>query len=102
MAWKTGRASHDGQPRRLSLRESVAAGVVLRGDQHQAWASRSRFGVRRMAERAQDSEHCNVSGEDAEADGSDYGEAEDNGHQEGNHGVKSLWFCLLKLATSYW
>ena len=40
-----------------------------------------------MAERAQYAEHCDVSGEDAEADGSDHGEAEDKGHQERNHGL---------------
>ena len=43
-----------------------------------------------MAERAQDAEHGDVSGQDAEADGSDHGEAEDNGHQEGNHGLNIL------------
>ena len=105
---KTGRASLDGQPKaavpttgKAVLHELVAAGVVLRGHQHKTWASRNRFGLRRMAECAQDAEYCDVSGEDAEADGSDHGEAEDNGHQEGNHGLKSLWFYLLKLATSY-
>src|ERR1700752_4881558 len=60
--------------RRLIL---VAAGVGLGGHQHKAWASRGRFGLRRMAERAQDSEDCDVSGEYAEADGRDHGEAED-------------------------
>jgi hypothetical protein len=69
----------------------VAAGVVLRRQQHQAGASRSRLGLRRMAERAQDPEYCNVSGEDAEADGCDHGEAEDEGHQERNHSLKSFW-----------
>jgi len=54
-----------------------------------------------MAECTQDSKDCDVGGEYAEADGCDHGEAQDNGHQEGNHGLKSLWFCLLKLATSY-
>jgi hypothetical protein len=44
-----------------------------------------------MAERAQDPEHCDVGGEDAEAEGSDHGEAEDKGHQQGNHGLKSFW-----------
>jgi hypothetical protein len=70
--------------------ELVAAGVGLGGHQHKAWASRGRFGLRWMAERAQDAEDCDVSGEYAEADGRDHGEAEDNGHQEGNHGLKSL------------
>jgi hypothetical protein len=80
--------------RRLSpqkaRRELVAAGVGLRGHQHQAGARRNRLGLRGMAECAQDAEYCDVGGKHAEADGSDHGEAEDNGHQEGNHGFKIL------------
>jgi hypothetical protein len=94
---KAGRASLDGQPRaavptksKAVLHELVAAGVVLGGHQHKAGARRSRLGLRWMSERAQDAEHCDVSSQDAEADGSNHGEAEDNGHQEGNHGFKIL------------
>jgi len=68
----------------------VAAGVGLRGHQHQAGARRSRLGLRWMAERAQDAEYCDVGGEDTEANRSDHSEAEDDGHQEGNHGFKIL------------
>lgn len=97
VAWKTVRASLDGPPRAAVPRKSqaflyelVAAGVVLRGHQHKARARGNWFGLRWVAERAQDAEYCDVSGEDAEADGSDHGEAEDKGHQEGNHGFKIL------------
>jgi hypothetical protein len=80
--------------RRLSpqkeRRELVAAGVGLRGHQYQAGARRNRLGLRWMAERAQDAEYCDVGGEDTEANRSDHSEAEDNGHQEGNHGFKIL------------
>ena len=76
--------------RRLSLHELVAAGVVLGWYQHQASAGFSRLGLGWMAERAQDPKYCNVGGEDAEADGGDHGEAEDKGHQERNHGLKSF------------
>jgi hypothetical protein len=77
--------------RRLSPQELVAAGVVLRGYQHKASTSRNWLRLRWMAERAQDTEHGDVGGEDAEADGGDHGEAEDKGHQERNHGRKSFW-----------
>ena len=48
------------------------------------------FWSRRLAERAQDTEYHDVGRENAEADGSDHGEAEDKGHQEGNHVRKIL------------
>jgi hypothetical protein len=84
MAWSEGssfarRTAAGGCPHKskVGLSELVAAGVGLRGHQHQAWASRNRLGIRWMAERAQDTEDCDVSGEYAEADGRDHGEAED-------------------------
>ena len=68
----------------------VAAGVVLGGNQDKARTGRGGFRRCGMAECAQDAEDCDVSGEDAEADGSDHGEAENEGHQERNHGPKIL------------
>jgi len=66
--------------RRRYARRLIAAGVILVRDQHEAWTRRSRFGAGRLTERAQDSENCDVGGQDAEADGGDYGEAEDDRH----------------------
>ena len=92
--WKGVELCSTDSRRRLSPQkareELVAAGVVLRWYQDQAWASRNRLGLSRVAERAQDAEYCDVGGKHAEADGSNHGEAEDKGHQERNHGVKIL------------
>jgi hypothetical protein len=55
-----------------------------------------------MAERAQDTEHGDVGGEDAEADGSDHGKAEDKGHQERNHGCKILRVMSAEAGHSLW
>jgi len=68
----------------------VAAGVVLRGHQHQALAGGNGLGLCRMAERAQDAEDGQICGQDSEAEGSDHSEAEDNGHQERSHGLNIL------------
>ena len=64
----------------LSGDELVAAGVILVRDEYEARAGWSRVGAGRLTERAQDAENCDVSGQDAEADGGDYGEAEDDRH----------------------
>jgi hypothetical protein len=64
----------------------VAAGVGLGGNQDKARTGWGWLRLCRMAERAQDAENCDVGGEDAEADGGDHGEAENEGHQERNHG----------------
>ena len=61
-------------------RNLVAAGVVLRGHQHQARANRRRFRALRLAERTEDAEDCNIGGEDTEADGSDHSGTEDERH----------------------
>ena len=68
----------------------VAAGLGLRGHQHQAGARRNRLGLRWMAERAQDAEYCDVGGEDTEANRSDYGEAENDGHIERIHDLPTF------------
>lgn len=68
--------------------------MVLRGDKYQARTGRDWLGSRRPPERAQDAEHCDVGGENAEADGSKYGEAEDYRHQKRDHGSKSLKYAF--------
>jgi len=68
----------------------VAAGVVLRWDQDQPWARRNRLRPRWLAESAQDAEDRDVSCENAKAKRSDNSEAEDDRHQERNHGRKSF------------
>ena len=78
----------------------VAADVVVVRDQHQAWAGRNGFGAGWLSERAQDPENCDVCGEDAEADGGEYSEAEDDRHKKRDHGRKVLVFNLFELATS--
>jgi len=69
----------------------IAADVVLGRDEHQARAGWNRFGACGLAEGAQDSEDCDVGGQDSEADGGDNGEAEENGHQKRDHGLKVLF-----------
>ena len=58
------------------------------------------LGLGWTAERAQDPKYCNVGGEDADADGGDHGEAEDKGHQERSHVVKSFWVMSAKAGHS--
>src|SRR6266481_5908996 len=78
----------------------VAAGVVFRGHQREARMGFCWLGLGWMAERAQDPKYGDVGGEDAEADGGDHGEAEDNGHQERNHGLKILLIMSAKAGHS--
>lgn len=68
----------------------VAAGVGLARDEHQARVGWGGFWFRGMVERAQDAKDCDIGGENAEADGSDHGEAENQGHHERNHGRNIL------------
>ena len=49
-----------------------------------------RFRLSRTRECAQDAQDRDVGGEDAETDGSNHGEAEDERHQERNHGCRSF------------
>lgn len=46
----------------------VAAGVILCGDEHQTRARRNGVWAGGLAERADDTENCDVSGENTEAD----------------------------------
>jgi hypothetical protein len=64
----------------------VAAGVVLRRHENQPRARfrRSLLRLRRPATSLQDAEDCQVSGEDANSDGCDYGDAENERHEERN------------------
>ena len=66
----------------------VAAGVVLRGDEDQARAARLRLRV--AAERVQDADDRDIRGENAQADGCDYGDEEEDGHNERDHGRPTL------------
>jgi len=70
----------------------IAAGVVLRRHQNQARAGRDWLGSRGLPEGAQDAEDCDISGENSEADGSDYGQAEDDRHKKRNHGLNPSIF----------
>ena len=83
-----------------TLGELVAAGVALVCHQHQTWPGRSGFRTAWLSEGADNSEHCDVGGDNAEADGGDYGEAEDDRHQERDHGRKILVFNFFELAPS--
>ena len=57
-----------------------------------------------MAECAQDTEDCDVGCENSQAERGDDGEAEDDGHQERNHGRKSFqvtsWSWLLRIGEA--
>ena len=68
----------------------VAAGVVLRGNQDQARAARFRVLLRCAAEGVQDADDRGVCGENAEADGCDYGGEEEDGHYERDHDRPTL------------
>lgn len=68
----------------------VAAGVVLRGDQDQAGPGRNRLRPGRSSKGEQDSGDGEVGGEDAESDRGDYGEEEDQGHEEYGHDESNL------------
>jgi hypothetical protein len=43
-----------------------------------------------MGKYAQDAQDCDIGREDTEADTSDHGDAQDEGHQKRNHGFKSF------------
>lgn len=62
------------------IKNLVAAGVVLRGDQDQARAARFRLGV--AAERVQDADDRDIRGENAQANGRDDGDEEEDGHNK--------------------
>ena len=64
----------------------IAAGVVLRGNQNQAWtADYHRLGPWSASESEQDSSNGEIGSEDTESNGGDYGGAENEGHQECDH-----------------
>lgn len=64
--------------------------MVLRGDEHEARACRGRLGLWRASESCKDAEYGYVGGENAKTNGSDDGEAENDGHQDRNHGSTNL------------
>lgn len=68
----------------------VAAGVVLRGYQHQARPARLRLLLRCAAECVQDADDSGVCGENAEANGCDDGGEEEDGHYERDHDLPTL------------
>jgi len=79
---------------RWSVRHSlVAAGVFLRGNQHQARALRFwlKLDLWTAAERGQDAEDDRISGENAESDGRDDGDEQNHGHKERNHDLGSFY-----------
>src|SRR5579863_8452585 len=67
----------------MARRTLVAAGVVLPRDQHQAGARRLR--LRLAANCVQDAHEGRVSGENSETNRCDYGEAENQRHEERDH-----------------
>jgi hypothetical protein len=69
---------------------SVAAGVMLRRDQQQPWAGRSWFRLRRAAEGRQDGENRDIRRDNADSKRSDDGYAENDRHEERNHGQPIL------------
>jgi len=68
--------------------------VVLRGNKNQAWASFRGLllwsQVRSAAKGMQDADDSRISGNDANADGYDYSKAENQRHEERNHGQPPL------------
>ena len=75
----------------------VAAGVGLAGDEDEVWPGRFRPGG--GAEGRKNSDHGNVRGKNAEANGCENGEAKNERHKERNHGPVTLQgFSLAKLA----
>jgi hypothetical protein len=64
--------------------------VVLGRDQDQPRASRGRLRLWRAAEGCKDAKNGNVGGENAKSNGSDDGEAENDGHQDRNHESTNL------------
>lgn len=58
----------------------VAAGVVLRGNQHQARPARFGLLLRPVAECPQNADDGGIGSENAQTHGRDDGEEEDNGH----------------------
>ena len=86
-----------GAPGTVGSENLVAAGVVLRGDQDQSWATR--FRLRVAAEGVQDADDRDIRGENADADGRDYGDEEEDGHNERDHGRPTLEIqSLLRLS----
>jgi hypothetical protein len=73
------------------LRTLVTAGVILRGNQHQARASgRSRFRLDRASERRQDAKDRDIRGKNSETNRGDYGKAENERHKQRVHGQPNL------------
>ena len=68
----------------------IAAGVVLRRNKHKSRASLGRTQLRRAAACLQDAEDYYVSGEDADADRGNHGDAENQRHEERNHNQPPL------------
>lgn len=72
----------------------VAAGVVLRGHQDEAWAGRLRLAA--MAECAQDSDDGDISGKDSKSNGGDHGKGENKRHEQRNHGNQPLTRAVIR------
>jgi hypothetical protein len=68
----------------------VAAGMVLRGDQYQAWTLWRRLSLRCPAKGLQNSDDGCISGTDTEAHGREYGDAENYEHEERIHNQPPL------------
>jgi len=83
----------------------VAAGMLLRGNQHQARADG--FRLRGAAEHRNDAEDQSIRGENAEADGREYRCAKNEGHNQRIHDRKpfylqSLLNCQLRALLRRW
>jgi hypothetical protein len=68
----------------------IAASVVLRRHENQPGTCGGMALLRGSAEGMQDADDCDISRDDADSDGYDYGQAENDGHQERDHGQPPL------------
>jgi hypothetical protein len=69
----------------MEKERSVAAGVILRGHEHEAWTLWRGLALGRAAKGVQNPDNCGISRKYAQAHGGDYGEAENEGHEKRIH-----------------
>jgi len=68
----------------------IAAGGVLRGDQHQPRMTDSRLGLSCAPKGGENTEDYGISGENANSNGCDDGDEENHGHEKRDHNQSTL------------
>jgi hypothetical protein len=79
----------------------VAAGMVLRRNQHKAWAHVNRLKLPGTSKRGEDTEDNHISGEDAEADRGEDCEAENERHNQRNHDQPTLFWVRIFMVRRF-